>query len=93
MYAVVKLGRAFVPPAPRSANAHQVVRPLNEGDGPVRWWVDADASTDAGSDDASYASSDASVQVAIADRTLPLFSEKFASLVRTMIERFFSGKV
>lgn len=33
-------GRAFVPPPPRSANAHQVVRPLKEGDPPVRWWVE-----------------------------------------------------
>merc|ERR1719321_870711 len=50
-------GRAFVPPAPRSANAHQVVRPLKEGDSPVRWWIDTEASTDAGSDYASSAAS------------------------------------
>jgi len=39
-------GRPFVPPAPRSANAHQVVRPLHEGQDHVRWWQEVDSLTE-----------------------------------------------
>jgi small GTP-binding protein len=39
-------GRPFVPPAPRSANAHQIVRPLHEGQDHVRWWEEVESLTD-----------------------------------------------
>jgi ADP-ribosylation factor protein 1 len=40
-------GRAFVAPAPRSANAHQIVRPLHEFEEHVRWWEEVESLTEA----------------------------------------------
>jgi small GTP-binding protein len=59
--AFAEKGRAFVPPAPRSANAHQVVRPLREDEGFVPWWQDSESLTDASTGSGQTADSEIDV--------------------------------